>query len=82
MHQFVFEDTPWKYILQLLNSDWNGVLWYVRDIMTMMALVPLYSWIFTVNNRWLYTVLFILLFINWWPVECRWVSSEGIFFSF
>jgi len=82
MHQFVFEDTPWKYILQLLNSDWNGVLWYVRDIMTMMALVPLYSWIFTVNNRWLYTVLFILLFMNWWPVECRWVSSEGMLFFF
>ena len=41
MHQFVFEDTLWKYILQLLNSDWNGVLWYVRDIMTMMVLVPL-----------------------------------------
>lgn len=82
MHQFVFENSLWKYILQLLNSDWNGVLWYVRDIMTMMVLVPLYSWIFVVNNRWLYIILLILLFMNWWPVECRWVSSEGLFFFF
>lgn len=81
-HQFVFEDNPLLYILQLLNSDWNGVLWYVRDIMTIMLLAPLYTWIFMVNNRWLYTILFILLFINWWPVECRWLSSEGMLFFF
>lgn len=80
--QFIFEDTLWQYILHLLNSDWNGVLWYVRDIMTMMVLAPLYSWIFVVNNRWLYILLFIFLFINWWPVDCSWVSSEGIIFFF
>lgn len=82
MNQFVFENTLWRYILQLLNSDWNGVLWYVRDIMTMMILAPLYSWVFVINNRWLYVLLFTLLFINWWPVECCWVSSEGILFFF
>lgn len=81
-HQFVFEDNPLLYVMQLLNSNWNGVLWYVRDIMTMMVLAPLYIWIFMVNNRWLYITLFILLFINWWPVECKWLSSEGMLFFF
>lgn len=82
MHKFEYEDNPYKYVMHLLNSDWNGVLWYVRDIMTMMILVPLYSWVFVVNNRWLYMALFILLFINWLPVECSWVSSEGMLFFF
>lgn len=81
-HQFIFEDNPLQYVLQLLNSNWNGVLWYVRDIMTMMVIAPLYTWIFIVNNRWIYIILFILLFINWWPVECSWLSSEGILFFF
>lgn len=81
-NQFVIEAMPWQYIMQLLNSDWNGVLWYVRDLMTLMVIVPFYSWIFVVNNRWLYICLFILLFINWWPVECRWISSEGMIFFF
>ena len=82
MHQFVIEDTPWKYVLQLLHSDWNGVLWYVRDIMTLMVLVPLYAWLFVVNNRWLYAVVFILLFMNWLPVDCGWISTEGLLFFF
>lgn len=81
-HQFVFENTTWKYIIQLLHSDWNGVLWYVRDIMTLMVLVPLYAWIFVLNNRWLYGVVFLLLFINWIPVDCGWISTEGMLFFY
>lgn len=81
-HQFAYGDTPWKYILQLFHSDWNGVLWYVRDIMTLMVSVPLYDWIFVLNNRWLYGVVSILLFLNWVPVDCGWVSTEGMFFFF
>ena len=82
VNQFVYEENPLRYILQLLHSDWNGVLWYVRDIMTMMVLVPLYAWIFVLNNRWLYGVVLVLLFFNWIPVDCSWVSTEGMFFFF
>ena len=82
MGQFVFETDPWRYVLQILNSDWNGVLWYVRDIMTFMLLVPLYAWIFVLNNRWLYMAVFVVLFINWLPIECGWMSSEGMLFFF
>lgn len=80
--QFVVEDAPWRYGLQLLHSDWNGVLWYVRDIMTMMVLAPLYSWFFLVDKKWLYGVVFLLLFFNWLPVDCGWVSTEGMLFFF
>lgn len=80
--QFVEESEPWRYGLQLLHSDWNGVLWYVRDIMTMMVLAPLYSWVFVANRKWLYGIVFLLLFVNWLPVDCSWVSSEGMLFFF
>lgn len=80
--QFVVEDSPWRYGLQLLHSDWSGVLWYVRDIMTMMVLVPVYSWIFVLNKKWLYGIAFLLLFMNWLPVDCSWVSSEGMLLFF
>lgn len=82
MHQFVYETHWWMYGQQILNSEWNGVLWYVRDIMTMMLLAPLYSWLFVVNNKWLYFVVTALLFLHWLPVDCGWISSEGIFFFF
>lgn len=80
--RLVVEDEMWRYGLQLLHSDWNGVLWYVRDIMTFMLLVPLYGWIFAVNNKWLYLVVFIGLFTQWIPVDCAWLSSEGMLFFF
>lgn len=80
--RFVFEEDWWRYGIQLLHSDWNGVLWYVRDIMTMMMLVPLYGWIFMVDNKWLYIALFIGLFFHWVPVDMSWLSSEGILFFF
>lgn len=80
--RFVCEEEWWRYCFQLLHSDWNGVLWYVRDIMTMMLLVPLYGWIFMVNNKCLYFILLISLFFHWVPVDCAWLSSEGMLFFF
>ena len=80
--KFVFGEDLWRYGIQLLHSDWNGVLWYVRDIMTMMMLVPIYGWIFMVNSKWLYIILFIGLFSHWLPVDCSWISSEGLLFFF
>ena len=80
--RLVCEDEWWRYCIQLLHSDWNGVLWYVRDIMSMMLLVPFYGWIFMIDNKWLYIALFIGLFLHWVPVDCSWLSSEGMLFFF
>ena len=81
-NKFIIEKNFWLYVIQLMHSDWNGVLWYVRDIMTMMLVAPLYTWVFRVNNKWLYLVIFCLLFYFWMPVDCSWVSSEGMVFFF
>lgn len=80
--QFVFELNPLLYIRDILRSDWNGVLWYVRDIMILMLLVPLYGWIFSYNKKWLYFLIFIALFTYWIPVDCSYLSSEGLLFFF
>lgn len=81
-HKFIVEDEPWRYALQLLHSDWNGVLWYVRDLITLMVLVPLYGWIFRLDRWWLYAVVGLWLFSRWIPVDCSWMSSEGLLFFF
>lgn len=81
-HKFVYENNQLCYLTQLLHSDWNGVLWYVRDIMTMMLLAPLYTWIFKVNSSLIYLVFFVFLFYLWLPVDCSWMSSEGMIFFF
>ena len=81
-HQFPLEENRLAYLLDLLHSDWNGVLWYVRDIMTMMLLVPLYEWVFQVNRKWLYAIVVSVLFFYWVPVTTSWLSSEGMLFFF
>lgn len=81
-HQFPFEENRLAYLLDLLHSDWNGVLWYVRDIMTMMLLVPLYGWIFQVNKKWLYAIVVLFLCYYWVPVTTSWLSPEGMLFFF
>lgn len=81
-HKFVFEKNYWLYFVQLMHGDWNGVLWYVRDIMTMMMVAPLYTWIFRMNKKWLYLLIFCVLFYFWIPVDCSWISSEGMVFFF
>lgn len=68
------------YALGFLLSDYYGPLWYVRNLIFMMALVPLYGWIFDVNNLWVYGIVLIPLLIWWYPVDCAWWSSEGWFF--
>lgn len=66
----------------LLLSDYDGPLWYVRNLMMMMALVPIYGWIFQINKPILYGIIGIGLFLWWWPVDCLWYSSEGFLFFF
>lgn len=81
-HRFVYENNPLLYPVQLLHSDWNGALWYARDIMTMMLIAPLYTWIFKFDKKLLYLIIFVVLFYFWMPVDCSWISSEGMIFFF
>lgn len=66
----------------LLMSDYYGALWYVRTLMVLMALVPLYDWIFQIDNKWLYLLVGLGLFLWWWPVDCALFSTEGVSFFF
>lgn len=76
-------------VLQLINSNWYPPLWYVRDLISIMILVPFYGWIFVGFHykSELYRILtqiviLIILFYYWNPEDCGWVSSEGIFFFY
>lgn len=84
------EQTVLDYVFQLIKSNWYPPLWYVRDLITMMILVPLYGYFFVgfsckTNKSKLYKaisqiVVLIGLFYYWSPEDCGWISSEGIFF--
>lgn len=69
-------------IQNLLMSEWNGPLWYVRDIIIIMLFVPIYEWVFKLNNRLLYLILFLFLFFRWWPIDSTILSTEGQLFFF
>lgn len=77
-------------LFSLFNSEWYGPLWYVRDLMVMMSIVPLYQWCFklddggnlmTFSNFILLFVLFLLIY-NWNPIETKFLSSEGLLFFY
>lgn len=72
----------WDFILQLFNSKYYGPLWYVRDLMVLMLLVPLYQWIFRINHWILYLLVVIGLVWYWIPIDCGFLSSEGLLFFF
>lgn len=67
-------------ITNLLRSDWYGPLWYVRDLMILMLLYPIYGWLFRINHGLLYVACVLLAFYNWIPVESSLLSSESILF--
>lgn len=69
-------------VQQLFMSNWYGPLWYVRDLMTLMLLVPLYGWIFLCNKSWLYLIIVLLLFYYWMPSDGNWISTESVLFFF
>lgn len=75
-------NSPAAFFEGVLLSDYDGPLWYVRNLMMMMALVPIYGWIFQMNKPIIFGVIGIGLFIWWWPVDCSWYSSEGFLFFF
>lgn len=67
---------------RLAWSEYYGPLWYVRDLMTLMVLVPAYQWVFRWNRTAIYVGLFVLLYRYWLPVDCGWLSREGLLFFF
>ena len=73
-------------IQSLFNSEWYGPLWYVRDLMFMMSIVPLYQWCFKLDdggNRIIFSnfillfVLFLLIY-NWNPIETTFVLLQDV----
>lgn len=69
-------------IYNLLLSKWNGPLWYMRDLILIMFISPLYLWIFKINNKILYILIFLILFFRWWPIDTEILSTEGQLFFF
>lgn len=75
-------ESVWNFILQFAESKFYGPLWYVRDLLCLMLLVPLYQWIYRYNSKVIYVLIGLFLYWYWIPVDCRWFSSEGLFFFF
>lgn len=80
--QFLFYDKWYEYVMGLVLSDYYGALWYVRNLMLLMLIVPIYNWIYLVNSKMLYLIILFILLYFWVPVDCSWNSVEGILFFF
>lgn len=65
-----------------ISSEWNGPMWYIRDLMLLMLFVPLYNWIFIYNKIYLHVVILSILFYYWEPIDCNILSSEAILFFY
>jgi len=65
----------------LLMSHWYGPLWYVRDILLLMAFVPLYGWIIEKKQRVLHFVIICIVAVRFWaPGWVTLLTGEGITF--
>ncbi len=72
-------NTYFDVLKKIFLSEYYGPLWYVRDIILFMMLVPLYEWALRKNMILLFFVA-LITFVTWIPVDCSLMSSEGIFF--
>lgn len=70
----------WSLLENFLTSQWYGPLWYVRDIMLMMLLYPVYSWILRKKFRLLFLLILCVLSYFWEPGNSSVLSFEGMFF--
>lgn len=75
------------YIVDLLHSDYNGPLWYVRTLMLLMLLSPLYDWIFLLDGKvgvkselYIQALIIGYIFYIWWPMDSKTLSTEGWLF--
>lgn len=71
-----------SFIQDLVLSKWDGPLWYVRDLFTLMLLIPFYQWI--IHSRYVLVRIFLLfvIFFFWIPVDSSFISTEAIFFFY
>lgn len=76
----VFPTTIKEIGLAFWNAECAGVLWYVRSLILMMLLYPIYGWIFQINNKYLYLFVISVALCLWIPVDMRPLSTEGILF--
>lgn len=73
-------DNPISLIYNCLLSKWYAPLWFVRDLIIMMLLVPLYRW--SLNYRYLRLCILAILFYFWYPIDCSLLSTEGLLFFY
>lgn len=65
----------------LCLSNWYGPLWYVRDIMILMLLYPVYGWLYKRYGQPILLVLILwLMFTQWQPGWTNFLAGEGIVF--
>lgn len=79
-HKFIYEDCLIDYFVAFLRSDWYGPLWYIRTLIIFMLVYPIYGWMYCYNSSWLYLLCFIIILYFWIPVDCNWISTEGLLF--
>lgn len=85
--KIVKEEYWFLYVIDFLHSDYNGPLWYVRTLMIFMLLSPLYDWLFFIDVKFgrkaevlMQAILIIYIFIIWWPMDTKTLSTEGMLF--
>lgn len=62
-------------------SEPYGPLWYVRDLILLMVMVPLYQWMFVSKLRSIPVVIVVaLLFYLWIPVSTNLLNEESMLF--
>lgn len=87
---------PWFiYFINLLYSDFNPPLWYIRNLMIMMLFVLLYDWIFLIDREYskkqniniqhtlkmlLLATIFSYIIYIWYPMDTQIWSTEGWLF--
>lgn len=79
-HKFTYENSLFDYFVTLLRSDWYGPLWYIRTLVIFMLAYPSYGWIACCNSTQLYFACLLIALYFWIPVDCNWISTEGILF--
>lgn len=85
--KIVIEDYWYMYVVDLLHSDYNGPLWYVRTLMLLMLMSPLYDWIFfledKIGRKWelvIQSAIIAYTIYIWWPMDTKVLSTEGWLF--
>ena len=73
----------WNFIQYFSMSKCYAPLWYVRDLLLLMILVPCYQWIFSPQFKYIpIGIILCILFYIWIPVTTTILNAESILFFF